>query len=169
MPLFSQIQALSGPFDDRLQQHAKNHAFRDSLRAPISQHTLAADELQFQIFAHMPSWVNALMDCRNRLVAWLGFNTGEDAMVPKQTPLNVGDRAGFLTVIDKTHDEIICESDDPHMTFYLSVKKADKHVIISTLVNPKSWVGRGYLRVILPFHYLIARCVIQNALSHHRI
>jgi len=169
MPLFQQIESVPGPFEDSLQQRAKVKHFRDSLSAPVSNHALAVDELQFQIFAHMPNWVNQLMELRNHMVKLLGFNTGEDTMAPKQTPLNVGDTAGFLTVIEKTEDEMISESDDPHMTFYLSVKKVKDRVVVSTLVNPKTWIGRAYLRVILPFHYVIARSVIQSALSNHRI
>ena len=79
------------------------------------------------------------------------------------------DQAGFLTIIEKSDDEIISYADDKHMTFYLSVKKQDSTVIVSSLVNQKTLVGRIYVNAVLPFHYFIARIVINNAIKAKRI
>ena len=167
--LFSNIQTLDEPKQDKLAGKVEGHYFRDALSMPLNNPSLSPSQLQHAIFAHMPSWVTGLMRVRNSLVAHLGFEVGADNLAPTCDELNVGDKAGFLTVIEKTQDEIISFAEDKHMIFYISVLKQTNQVIVSTLVNPKTLIGRLYLRSILPFHYVIARTVINNAIKDKRI
>lgn len=167
--LFSAIQALAAPFDDQLNDKAQAPFFRDALQTQLSQTHLTPSQIQYAIFNYLPSWVNGLMALRNKVVAVFGFDVGTTSMAPINDELNIGDQAGFLTVIDKSDDEIISSADDKHMTFYLSVKKQNDTVIVSTLVNQKTLIGRIYVKSILPFHYFIARIVINNAIKQRRI
>jgi hypothetical protein len=166
--LFSSIKALKEP-EDRLSTKASGCYFRDALEAEITQTQLTPSQVQYAIFNYLPSWVNGLMSLRNRLVKVFGFEVGTSNMVPKSSELKVGDKAGFLTVIEKTENEIISHADDKHMTFYLSVKKQENKIVMSSLVNQKTRIGRIYVNAILPFHYFIARIVINNALKANRI
>ena len=167
--LFSDIKALPSPVGDALSARAQAPYFRDALQASMSKPDLSPSQLQYAIFTYMPGWVHGLMKVRNKLVKAFGFEVGQASMAPKSDELQIGEQAGFLTVIDKSQDEIISYADDKHMTFYLSVKKQDDSVIVSTLVNKKTWIGRLYVNGILPFHYVIARVVINNALKAGRI
>ncbi|MDO6525222.1 DUF2867 domain-containing protein [Motilimonas sp. 1_MG-2023] len=170
MPLlFSTIKALPTPLDDHLAKNALQPYFRDALAAPVSQLQLTPSQLQYAIFNYLPNWVNKLMWLRNKLVKIAGFNVTESNMVPPSDDLQVGDQAGFLTVIKKLDDEIISYADDKHMTFYLSVKKCENTVVVSSLVNQKTRIGQIYVNCILPFHYFIARIVINNAIKANRI
>lgn len=117
----------------------------------------------------MPSWVSKLMRARNRIVKLFGFEVGADNLTPNSDELKIGDKAGFLTVIEKTQDEIISYAEDKHMIFYISVLKQADQVIVSTLVNQKTLIGRLYVNSILPFHYVIARTVMNNALKAKRL
>lgn len=167
--IFSAIQAQVQPHQDRLNNKAQASFFRDALSAQITQHQLTPSELQYAIFNYMPTWVNHLMSFRNKIVKVFGFDVGQDNMVPENVELEVGDKAGFLTIIEKHEDEMISHADDKHMTFYLSVRKTENSVIVSTLVNKKTLIGRIYVNAILPFHYIIARAVIYNAVKAKRI
>jgi hypothetical protein len=169
MKLFSTIQALKSPFDDHLNSKAIYPFFRDALQTPLSQEQLTPSQVQYAIFNYLPSWVNWLMIVRNKLVRFLGFEVGQTSMAPTSDELAIGDKAGFLTIIEKSDNEIISQADDKHMTFYLSVKKQNNTVIISSLVNQKTCIGRIYVNAILPFHYFIARIVIHNAIKAKRI
>lgn len=169
MKLFSKITALPKPVDDFLANKSQAPFFRDALETDISKNDLTPSQLQYGIFNYLPSWVNALMSLRNKIVKVFGFDVGTANMAPASDELNIGDKAGFLTVIDKFDDEIISFADDKHMTFYLSVKKRADKVIVSTLVNQKTLIGRLYVNAILPFHYFIARIVINNAIKGQRI
>ncbi|MBT0588044.1 DUF2867 domain-containing protein [Alteromonas oceanisediminis] len=161
----------SGPIEqqDRLASFARGSHFRDALSANINHLFMTPSQLQHGIFAHMPSWVNTLMSIRNRVVKWFGFNTSENTMVPESIELDVGDTAGFMHVIAKYPEEIISYAEDRHMAFYLSVSKRNNKVIVSTLVNQKTVIGRLYVTSILPFHYIIARAVIHSAVKAQRI
>lgn len=167
--LYSSIQALTLSNQDRLSQKAQLPFFRDALSTKLSQQQLSPSELQYAIFNYMPNWVNQLMGLRNRIVKLFGFDVGQNNMSPTNPELEVGDQAGFLTVTEKYENEIISHAEDKHMSFYISVKKQDDAVIVSTLVNQKSVIGRIYVNAILPFHYIIARTVINNAAKAKRI
>lgn len=167
--VFSSVQALSQPEQDILSQKTEAPYFRDALSAKISQQQLSPSELQYAIFNYMPNWVNQLMSLRNKIVKLFGFDVGQNNMQPEKAELEVGDQAGFLTISEKYDDEIISHAEDKHMSFYISVKKQNDTVIVSTLVNQKSLIGRVYVNAILPFHYVIARTVIYNAIKAERI
>lgn len=90
----------------------------------------------------------------------------------EQTPperLQEGDQVGFLSIIHQSEQDIISYSEDKHMQFYLGVSKTDTSAIVSTLVNPKTRTGWLYLQFIRPFHWLIARAVLHNAVKKKRI
>ena len=169
MALFNHIQNMAINDTDRLRTKATGHYFRDALVTTIQRNELTPSQLQHAIFAHMPGWVSGLMSLRNRLVKAFGFEVGQSSMAPKKTEMQIGETAGFLTVVEKYDDEIICCAEDKHMTFYLSVAKLPGKVVVSTLVNQKTLLGRIYVNAILPFHYIIARVVINNAVTAKRI
>lgn len=143
--------------------------FRDALQTNVLKEQLSPSQLQFAIFNYLPNWVNTLMDLRNILVKIFGFKVNQGNLIPQSDELMVGDQAGFLTVIEKSHDEIISYAEDKHMTFYLSIKKQKNTVIVSSLVNQKTLLGRLYVNAVLPFHYFISRIVINNAVKAKRI
>lgn len=167
--LFPQVESMPLPESDRLSSLAKAPYFRDVLKAPLSKPELVASQLQYRIFNYLPRWVNALMRIRNRLVKRLGFDVGQTSITPREDHWQVGTKAGFLTVMEISDDEVISGSEDRHMSFFISVKKANDTVSISTLVNQKTLIGRLYVNAILPFHYVIARTVINNAIKAGRI
>ena len=167
--LFSQIKSMPLPDSDCLSSLAQAPYFRDVLTAPLTQPELVASQLQYRIFNYLPRWVNGLMGLRNRLVKRLGFEVGQTSMTPEGDYWQVGTKAGFLTVMEISDEEVISGAEDRHMSFYISVKKASDKVTVSTLVNQKTWIGRLYVNAILPFHYVIARTVINNAIKAGRI
>ena len=169
MKLFSTIEALQQPYGDRLTLKQGKYYFRDALATRHSNNHLSPSQIQYAIFAYLPSWVNALMRVRNCIVSVFGFKVGKDSLRPESSELSVGDRAGFLTISEKFEDEIISYAEDKHMDFYLSVAIKNGNVIVSTLVNKKTLIGRIYVNAILPFHYVIARTVINNAIKAGRI
>jgi len=170
--MFDKIRALPEPKNDKLAAKISKHYFRDALATKRINKELSASQLQFAIFAYMPPWVAWLMKIRNYCVALFGFSVGteeEGGMAPKIEEMEVGDRAGFLVVSEKTDDEIVSSAEDKHMAFYLSVAIQGDDVVVSTLVNQKTIIGRIYVNLILPFHYVIARSVINNAIGAGRI
>ncbi len=167
--LFPNILTLAEPQKDNLASKAEGHYFRDALAIKLNKTELTSSQLQHAIFSHIPAWITHLMRIRNSIVKLIGFKADSDNLIPKNDELAIGDKAGFLTISEKFENEIISVSDDKHMCFYLSVLKDADQVIISTLVNQKTIRGRLYVNCILPFHYVIARTVLNNALKNHRV
>lgn len=167
--MFSTISSLTAPFDDRLAEKSHESYFRDALVIARNKPQLSPSETQHAVFNYMPSWVSILMKLRNTLVKLFGFEVGQANFNSKKAELEVGDKAGFLTVLDKFDDEIISGAEDKHMQFFISVKLTDNNIIISTLVNKKTLLGKLYVNSILPLHYIIARSVINNAQKAGRI
>ncbi len=166
---FPHIRTLKQPHNDNLAKKSKSPYFRDALSIKIQNTTLSPSQLQYNIFAYMPDWVSTLLRIRNKVVKVFGFDVGMTNLKPQNDELKIGDKAGFLTITEKSADEIISYAEDKHMTFYISVLKKSDQVIVSTLVNQKSLIGRIYVNSILPFHYIIARTVINNAIKAKRI
>lgn len=167
--MFKLISALKPPFEDRLSLKTSDCFFRDAIVIQGTKEGLTPSQVQYRIFAHMPAWVNTLMNIRNRIVGVFGFEVGTNTMEPAFDELSVGEQAGFMTVDEKHDDEIISRAEDKHMEFYLSVRLQEKNVIVSTLVNKKTLIGRIYVNAILPFHYIIARTVVNSAVKAGRI
>jgi hypothetical protein len=158
------------PTDDFLASIRTKHSFRDALSAPISQPTLTATKAQLSIFSHMPKWVTTLMTIRNKIVKVFGFNVGIDSSLEmKKTELKLGDSAGFMTVISLSEHEVISFTEDKHMQFYMSVTTDKQQATVSILVNLKTPIGRLYMALITPFHWVIARVVIHAAVKEQRL
>ncbi|MBB1488671.1 DUF2867 domain-containing protein [Oceanospirillum sediminis] len=165
-----QVKDIPVPESHYLTEKRQKRYFHDALTVPLQKSELRPDQIQIAIFSHMPDWVNNMMAIRNRLVRSLGFNTEGNLM--EQTPperLQEGDQVGFLSIIHQSEQDIISYSEDKHMQFYLGVSKTDTSAIVSTLVNPKTRTGWLYLQFIRPFHWLIARAVLHNAVKKKRI
>ena len=167
--MFKRVTAITPSNNDELSKHEQMPFFRDALVAPLSHEQQDAKDIQYAIFGYMPNWVHTLMSFRNKLVKKLGFKVGVNNMAINKHHLKAGDQVGFMTIKSITTSEVICFAEDKHMDFYLSVSKENKHATISTLVNQKTLIGRLYVNAILPFHYFIARIVINNAIKNKRI
>ncbi|PAJ74493.1 hypothetical protein CJF42_10310 [Pseudoalteromonas sp. NBT06-2] len=142
--LFPNIHTLKEPQNDILASKVKKPYFRDALSVEIQKTELSPSQLQHAIFAYMPKWVSLLMAIRNRIVKLFGFEVGADNLKPASDELEIGDKAGFLTITEKLEGEIISYAEDKHMVFYISVLKQSNEVIVSTLVNQKTLIGRIY-------------------------
>ena len=163
------ITSIAPPRHDYLATLSCSPYFRDAILIIPQKPVSLPARAQLAIFGHMPKWVTKLMNIRNAIVKRFGFDVGQLSVMPKNDELNVGDQVGFMRVIQKTDYEIISYAEDKHMAFYLSTKISNNAVVLSTLVNKKTFIGRCYVNFIIPFHYVIARAVIKNALNKNRL
>jgi hypothetical protein len=175
MALFSNIRTVdvseggSDRGDDDLHYRAQTPYFRDCLQVKLDRPELSISEIYHGIFSHMPRWIMRLMQIRNALVGILGFATAKSNQTKALNLLKQGDDLGFIKVKEISEDHLIGFSEDKHMAFYLLLSKKEGGVEVSTLVNKKTWIGRIYVNAILPFHWLIARTAINQALKEKRL
>jgi Protein of unknown function (DUF2867) len=92
---------------------------------------------------------------------------------PGRRPFAVGERVGLFAVQAIFANELILGLDDKHLNFRVSVLRSAQDgiekVTVSTVVELNNLLGRAYLFVIKPFHKLIVRSILQNALNGGRI
>jgi len=163
------VKAVTVPGADFLSEKSIAPYFRDALQVTLTKPELSAAQVQYRVFSQMPKWVDSLMSLRNRIVKHFGFDVASSSITPNNDQLKVGDAVGFMTVIRCDEKEIVSFAEDKHMQFYLSVSKCTNRAVISTLVNKKTLFGRIYVTAIIPFHWLIARVVINQATVRNRI
>ena len=115
-----------------------------------------------QTIGAMPHWARALLRLRNALVAPLRLKS--DGMNDVQSE---ADCIGIFPILQETKDRIVVGFDDRHLDFRIIVdRSADVQAIRlreTTLVNRRNTLGRIYIATITPFHRLIVRSVLKNA------
>ncbi|WP_187432027.1 hypothetical protein ROLI_009820 [Roseobacter fucihabitans] len=101
-----------------------------------------------EIIVDFPGWAKNLVALRNLLTAPFGLRT--DGPESKQ-------KLGLFPVESSCDTEVIAGFNDRHLDFRVSVLAEQNYIHLATWVRPHNIGGRAYLRVILPFHILIAR------------
>jgi hypothetical protein len=131
----------------------------------------SVDYLTTLLFSSVPGWVKALLNLRDFLVRPFGLKTG---LIPEQESIdlsiyyNIGDRAIFFPVIDRSESEIVMAENDRHLYFRTSlffektsVEGLEK-VYLTTLVKYHNMSGKLYFMPVKPFHRLIMRSLLKQ-------
>jgi hypothetical protein len=134
--------------------------FVDAYSIAVDHRALDARQAAKQMMARQPRWAEALLALRNILVAPFGLKTsGASERAPKEM-------IGIFPVLSATPDRLIAGFDDKHLDFRIVVDVATagtaQNVTATTLVLTHNWLGRTYLAIILPFHRLIVRTLLQQ-------
>jgi len=131
----------------------------------------SVDYLTALLFSSIPGWARILLKLRTFLVKPFGLET---VIIPEQGTLetslhyNIGDRARFFSVIDRSESEIVMAEDDKHLYFRISlfVERTSNqnfdNVYITTLVQFHNIWGKLYFAPVKPFHKLITRTLLIN-------
>lgn len=126
--------------------------FADAFSVTVPRRGLDARTLSADFFSTPPAWAGALMDLRNAIMGRLGYKA------PKI-------RKGF-PVLRESAEEVVSGLDDGHLNFR-ALMRVEPHIngsriTLTTAVATQNWIGRCYLTVIMPFHKLIVRSMMQR-------
>lgn len=118
------------------------------------------------------SWMKTLLSVRDRLTGLIGMKT-TDRLALEQSSLPPdqrapGDRIGFFRIYSVTGNEILLGEDDWHQDFRLSLLRLpgpSPRIFAATCCKRHNLAGHAYLALILPFHKLIARTVLDKAVA----
>jgi hypothetical protein len=134
--------------------------FVDAFRITVDENALDARRAAEQMLARGPRWVETLITVRNRVVAPFGLKT------PAPTRTSTIDTIGIFPVLSETPSRVVAGLDDTHLDFRVVVDvvagPGGRRVTATTLVLTHNLLGRVYLRIILPFHRLIARTMLRR-------
>ena len=137
--------------------------FADAYCVAIDGTQVNARRAAEKMFARRPRWEEALLALRNMLVRPFGLKTSA-----KGEPAS-GGVIGLFPVISETTDRLVAGFNDRHLDFRVVVDVAPsgggQEITATTLVKTHNWLGRIYLAIIMPFHRLIVRNMLQRAFS----
>jgi hypothetical protein len=76
----------------------------------------------------------------------------------------------MFQVMNMADNLLVTGEDDSHLDFRIALSRTkDNRLRVTTVVQTKNTLGRVYMFVIKPFHKLIARTMIANALKAGRL
>jgi len=157
------MNAIAIPVDARLALLLPDAGFADAYRITCTAPALNARQASLAIFDSPPPWINGLMALRNRVVGLFGLKAGV------RPPSSITqDSIGIFPVLAESPEEMLMGLDDLHLDFRVAVTVQPavggaQQITVTTVVHTHNRLGRIYLTVIMPFHRLIARSMLNRA------
>lgn len=135
--------------------------FIDAYRVAINDTSFDARHAAQCMFERQPPWAKTLVAMRNILVTPFGLKTSGEG---EPAPYGI---IWLFPVLNETRDRLVAGFNDKHLDFRVVVDVAPcdlgQQITATTLVLTHNLLGRLYLAVILPFHRLIVRGMLQRA------
>ena len=141
--------------------YARAPDWADTIVGPMRDPGLTARQAFMHALDHTPLWLKAAMAVRNLVVAPFGLTRRLEG------------KGHFLTrmpVVADTPDHFETGMPDRHLTFTLSTHRLRDHIGVTTNVWFNSWLGRIYLRLVMPGHILATRQIaarVADPISRH--
>ena len=137
--------------------------FIDAFSITVKDAPLDARHAAQLVFGTSPRWVRLLLALRDAVVKPLGLTTSKSA---RQAGV---DKVGMFPVVSETPERIVSGFDDRHLDFRALVDVAavpgGTRITATTVVLTHNRLGRVYLAVITPFHRIIVRSMLRQAVA----
>ncbi len=143
-----------------------------SFQSDMSLRSFLASSLSY-----MPGWMRFLYRVRKRFVALLGIDQDgipeTEGIRPQDVSFTPGEAASFFTVVAAQEERFwLALAQDDIITGYLAVvveehERCHRRFHFMTGAVWQGWKGRVYYNAILPFHHLVVRCMLRNALMQN--
>jgi hypothetical protein len=162
------------PENSKVTRALRRVDFSDAYQTRLTR-ALSVEEVYRAVFGYWPAWIRVLMHLRG-LVVLLGLRHPNDAELKAKAAhsfdrscYQVGQRVGVFSIQSIEPDELIVGDNDKHLDFRISIHKASQTVTVSTVVEIHNTLGRLYMLVVKPFHRLIVRTMVENAVLAGRL
>ncbi|MCP4324689.1 MAG: DUF2867 domain-containing protein [Alteromonadales bacterium] len=158
------------PDKSKISSYATDAYFADCFTSVIRYENQPALDIFLSISSSTPSWINFLMSIRNKIVSKLGLkNLGVLSDIDHDKPAadyKVGDRVGIFVLHSNTHNEVILEDRDKHLSvkvsFYVESNGGTARVHASTVVHVNNAFGKIYMFFVAPVHKLIVPSTLKT-------
>ena len=138
-----------------------------SIQLP-SDASMNPDVLARFIFSVQPSWIGALTNVRDAIVAGFGLKTAKHLATLSGDA--IARRISIFKVFGATKTEIVLGENDKHLDFRVSIlctpglpPISGNQLTLSTVVHCHNLLGRTYLSVIAPFHRQVVKASLRRA------
>ena len=126
------------------------------------------DVLARFIFSVQPSWIRALTNVRDAIVAAFGLKTAKHLATLSSDP--AAKRISIFRVFGISETEVVLGENDKHLDFRVSIlctpelpPSTENQLTLSTVVHCHNRLGRTYLSVIAPFHRQVVKASLRRA------
>ena len=126
------------------------------------------DVLARFIFSVQPSWIGALTNVRDAIVAAFGLKTARHLATLAGDP--AAKRIGIFRVFSMSETEVVLGENDKHLDFRVSVlctpdspSGTGNRLTLSTVVHCHNRLGKTYLSIIAPFHRQVVKASLRRA------
>jgi len=126
------------------------------------------DVLARFIFSVQPSWIRALTNVRDAIVAAFGLKTAKHLATLSDDP--AAERISIFRVFAMSETEVVLGENDKHLDFRVSIlctpdspPSTGSQLTLSTVVQCHNRLGRTYLSVIAPFHRQVVKASLRRA------
>ena len=157
------------PTESKCPNFITNIDFQDAYSVALSNSNISIENIYLNIFAHSPKWVDGLLQLRNNIVGLFGLDTYKNSPEISTNNLKIGSKTGIFRIYAISDNEIIAGEDDKHLDFRVSILKQNEKVIISTLVHYNNNFGKAYMSLIMPFHKIVVKAMLKNAMKNNRL
>lgn len=118
-------------------------------------------------FERPVAWIRALTSVRDVAVGWVGIKSSRAIGNEAATR---GPVIGYFPLLSMTDRELILGADDSHLDFRAAIllrvdAKGGRQLVAVTVVHCHNWLGRAYLALIVPFHKLVVKANLQQAIK----
>jgi hypothetical protein len=118
-------------------------------------------------FERQAWWIRALTRVRDVVMATVGVKSSRAVGLAAAAR---GPVIGFFPVLSKSATELVVGEDDRHLDFRVTLQlRADaahgRELVAGTVVHCHNRLGRLYLATILPFHRVIVRASLEQAVA----
>jgi hypothetical protein len=135
--------------------------FADGYSGSAPASDLTALEIARAVFENPPRIMSRLLALRNLMVRPFGLKTPEQLGSAQE-------KVGVFPLISASENEVIVGGDDKHLDFriWISVQRTEDRctVTASTVVKTHNRFGRFYLAMVMPFHRLLSRIMLERGL-----
>jgi hypothetical protein len=127
--------------------------------------------LAHAVLGHPAPWTRALLRMRDIAVAGFGVKTSTHMRDEVRTSSK--GHISFFRILQRSEHELILGEDDKHLDFKASLllravnNGQDKELVATTVVMCHNRFGRVYIALIAPFHRLIARSNLRQAIRRY--
>src|SRR4029077_9638826 len=126
------------------------------------------DVLARFIFSVQPSWIGALTNVRDAIVAAFGLKTAKHLATLSSDA--AARRISIFRVFGMSDTEVVLGENDKHLDFRVSIlctpdspPDTGNRLTLSTVVHCHNRLGKTYLSVIAPFHRQVVKASLRRA------
>jgi len=157
------------PTESVCREHIATIDFQDAFKVKLVDLNISIENIYINVFAQSPKWINNLLALRNRIVAVFGINVDKETPEVTIENLKVGSKTGIFFIYAIHKNEIIAGDNEKHLKFIVSVLKQNDEAFISTLVQYNNRFGRIYFSIVKPFHKMVVKKLLRDAVKNKRI